>query len=651
MQSSVIVRENLENKKQQHREAVLRETILNELRQSVQDNMFLAQDLKAALLLEIVQLSLDTYLEEKLTIDNPSGLDVEEIQVEHYTPAPANVVAKIDSPLEAPKDLVQVETHCKTSARRENKKLVLNLEEKRPREQPSKEREAFKNRTSQREQSSPRNIISVTKSLDSLQDNSKTQNSPQRRNSGSPRWFLSGSESSESPRKKRSLTNPNSGRKGSPRTPNFFDLLPIDRETLQNYLGSAKPYLKVKDSNILVLTDEDRPEFHLVVIPHREMKTNTEIPTKALILVDRKKIEGEGANKVVTGYDLINKNLLAIKILNQNVTESVREMEIRNLIKRGWFYGCYRFNNLEFSLIMKLIPGETLLQTLYVTDDTVSKHDVSANYCPQKKDLDFNLQLKIILNLMKEVLKLHQKYKQLHRDLKPENIKIYYEKGELKVRIIDFGDAVPVESKIKGLCGTDGYTDPEIFSLDNQKPYQKGHDYFSLGVIIAEILTQNNYQKAIRDHRALVAHEIITPRISPTQIQLVMDDVFKPETIPDQYDSIADHQTNIRHFMLLELKKLAKKMLITRLQDSSLHDEIHRIETIEKDCRKFSKKMEHFCDVKEEVQAALNKMNNKFNAGFFLPQKEFQINSAKDATECFKEMHSSLAADDFSLYI
>ncbi len=654
MQSTAEIEKTLVNEKQ-HQIALIKESILNELRQSVLENTLLTPDIQTALLLELVKISLSTYIDEKLAFENISSPAPDEGEVSKFTqttttttsPDLKESASDIDlSPIPV-NDSDRVEPHSRSSSNQD--KLSLNLEKKPLKDLSSKE-EMLKNKVSHKEQNSSGNKIVLTKSSGSLHESSKTQLSPHRKGSESPIWFFNGSESHESPKRKRSFPGAHSGRKKSP-TSAFFELLSLNKETIQQYLSLTKSYLKMKDSRIFVLTDSERPYLHLVVTPHRNMESKTESQTKTVILVDRQNIEGEGANKVITGYDLINKHLLAVKIFNRSVTETMREIEIANLIKRGWYYTSYQIDDGEFAVIMKLISGDTLLQTLYVTDDTVSKQDIYANYCPKKKELDFNLQLQLILNLMKEVLKLHEKYKLLHRDLKPENIKVYEKNGEIRIRIIDFGDAVPIDSKIKELCGTDGYTDPEVCDLENQKPYQCEHDYFSLGVIIAEILTTKNYQKAVREIKAAVAHEIVTPRISPAQIQKAMDDVFKPEAGDDQYDSVTAHQLNMQNFMLLELKKLAKKMIITRLRNSSLDEEIHRIEAIEKDCRKFAKNMERFCDVKKQVNTSLDNMNRKFNAGFFLPQKEFKVESAQEATDCFKIMHSSIAEDDFKLYL
>ena len=55
---------------------------------------------------------------------------------------------------------------------------------------------------------------------------------------------------------------------------------------------------------------------------------------------------------------------------------------------------------------------------------------------------------------------------------------VYFEHGKIKVRIIDLDEAVDVDSLVIGVCGTDGYIHPEIYSLTDPQPYDIFHDIF-----------------------------------------------------------------------------------------------------------------------------------------------------------------------------
>lgn len=70
----------------------------------------------------------------------------------------------------------------------------------------------------------------------------------------------------------------------------------------------------------------------------------------------------------------------------------------------------------------------------------------------------------------------------IYRDLKPENI-LLDRNGHIK--ITDFGFAKEVESVTWTLCGTPDYIAPEVIAT---KPYNKSVDWWSLGILIFEML-------------------------------------------------------------------------------------------------------------------------------------------------------------------
>ena len=78
----------------------------------------------------------------------------------------------------------------------------------------------------------------------------------------------------------------------------------------------------------------------------------------------------------------------------------------------------------------------------------------------------------------------------IHRDIKPENL-IFDEKGYL--RISDFGiairnDKISEKDKFSDKSGTPGYMAPERIIVDKNINYNYSSDYFSLGVILYELI-------------------------------------------------------------------------------------------------------------------------------------------------------------------
>ncbi|KTC91172.1 protein kinase family protein [Fluoribacter dumoffii] len=673
----------------------IRESILMSMLQSVREDTTISPALKPLLEVLIAKHCLDAYLDQKIAYEHDDAPDILGSGHKRIYPAPA-AMNNLAPPANAQDTHSSTVTLRPAKSREDARKIGLDLGKvqgdfAKEKESPetyfvegspptdSHQGGEFKAAINQEKtqvriedivhvQSNPRKKTSGSskkteekKIRDPLKekDSPRTKESPRtktdvypmslsplRKSSRSPRWLFHGG-GSESPKRRK---NSFDGRGDFLPASSFNELLPIDKEALENYLNFLKPYLKQKNNEIEIVNDPDKPGLYIVVTPQRDRNKNVEYLPKTALLIDQHIIEGIGANKVVKGYDLLNGTLLAVKILNSGVTDKTRQEEIENLQKRGWFYGCYQLREYEYALAMKYIPGDTLLQILYVIDDTVPHDSIYEHSCIRRKNLSYELQYQIIIKLMKEVLKLHEKYQLLHRDLKPANIKIYYRNGDLKVRIIDLGDAVPVGSEKRGLCGSDGYTDPEISGLEDTRPYKKEHDIFSLGVILAEILSNNNYQHAIREHKKKHVNDIVTPKITPKQIRALLADVFIPDALSEQHDSYEDHQKSMHNFMLLELKKLSLRMITTRLSNSSLKDEIERIEAIAQNCDKFSKKMKAYFDNKEDVEHSLNKMNKKFNAGLFFPKKEIKIHSIEEATEWFKKLHAATEEEVFTLF-
>ncbi|CDK24622.1 unnamed protein product [Kuraishia capsulata CBS 1993] len=98
----------------------------------------------------------------------------------------------------------------------------------------------------------------------------------------------------------------------------------------------------------------------------------------------------------------------------------------------------------------------------------------------------------------------------IYRDLKPENI-LLDRNGHIK--ITDFGFAKEVETVTWTLCGTPDYIAPEVITT---KPYNKSVDWWSLGILIFEMLagyTPFYDQTPMKTYEKILAGKIHYPSI------------------------------------------------------------------------------------------------------------------------------------------
>ncbi|MBA2657678.1 MAG: hypothetical protein H0U70_11980 [Tatlockia sp.] len=386
-----------------------------------------------------------------------------------------------------------------------------------------------------------------------------------------------------------------------------------DREFIEHLLRKALPFLANKEAKPEVVIDDKNLNYLILIVPFKDIKTQIELQEKTALLVIQNDVKGKGAcSKVVQAYDLLSfgklqgQDDLAVKLFPVPNINSLK-IEIENLRTVRLLFNCYQLKEVEFAIVMKSVAGDDLLKRLYFTNESaIEQHDnIFVNYCTQKKKLGFDFTLDVLIKLMKRVIKLHEFYQLMHRDLKPSNIKVLEKNGKIKLRLIDFGDAVPVDSKISGDCGTSPYTHPAIWAFEDPQPYGIFAEIYSLAVIFAEILTKKgerkgelNFQQFINDEKKKIINIIFDrPKIKPQALKEFLDDVLqwdKQKTLPESYEKLADFKSNIKNFIRGELKILTQKMFEVQLGNLSLKDEMKRLKTMQKSYRLFSIAVEQF---------------------------------------------------------
>lgn len=74
----------------------------------------------------------------------------------------------------------------------------------------------------------------------------------------------------------------------------------------------------------------------------------------------------------------------------------------------------------------------------------------------------------MFLQICDGVQSLHQKASYAHLDLKLENILI---DNDFKLKVCDFGAAQPIDLKLTGKYGTEGYNAPEVEDREGNQSY------------------------------------------------------------------------------------------------------------------------------------------------------------------------------------
>ena len=204
------------------------------------------------------------------------------------------------------------------------------------------------------------------------------------------------------------------------------------------------------------------------------------------------------AMKQVSKKEILKNNLIANIFSERDILNILYNVHIVNL------YSTFQDENYLY-MIMDYLEGGDL-----------RKH---------MKDKIFNLnEIKFIASCIIIGLEYLHRKGIIHRDIKPENL-IFDDKGYL--RISDFGiairnDIISTREKYNDKSGTPGYMAPERIINDKNISYTYSSDFFSLGVILYELIV---LKKPFRKNIDKIG------RFQYNSYEEIIHDLFNNETI------------------------------------------------------------------------------------------------------------------------
>ncbi len=213
-------------------------------------------------------------------------------------------------------------------------------------------------------------------------------------------------------------------------------------------------------------------------------------------------------------------NLSAVKISQSehNLDDYDNEFEILMQLNRGKGKCVHNLHGQSTHyLFSQYYPGTNLLDICY--------YKVNGQYV--KKPLNPLLVIKLIKGILSEIQSLHQRHGILHRDLKTNNFIVKIDNDTVTVTVIDFGTSCLMQKANKTFYGTIGYQAPETTLPANQHTiYNLQNEYFSLGVILAELLTKENYQRYIEKKMNDYRENDTLGSFQKKDIKIGMPDIF-----------------------------------------------------------------------------------------------------------------------------
>ncbi|MCS5711931.1 protein kinase domain-containing protein [Candidatus Berkiella aquae] len=290
---------------------------------------------------------------------------------------------------------------------------------------------------------------------------------------------------------------------------------------------------------------------------------------------------GEGAQgRVVMAKNVDSTDVVAIKIQQPHGMnfEDDLHRERQNLFIAKKLLGLAQDNTKNQYTLMEYCEGENLLEELYEMDRNKDKESIGR--FKYKKQMNLIKRFSLILSGMNEIIDLHENAKLAHRDIKSDNLVCSKNFNYYTLKLIDLGTAIDPHSKdereqqdLGQFVGTFGYIAPEIHQREK---YCYQSDFWSLGIVFAEILTDENFQAKLKmfnqdnQRSNRLVHPTFNDIINMMPDVLIVD--LKGQTLNQ---NILDTAANINRLAkegdvasIHELRKLAQYIIIQMTEES-----------------------------------------------------------------------------------
>lgn len=254
-----------------------------------------------------------------------------------------------------------------------------------------------------------------------------------------------------------------------------------------------------------------------------------------------------GQGEVLLAENLETRKCIAVKIHPESISaDEDREQERKMLREFNRFVGVAQNQEGLHCTLMEYVPSIKLFDLLYERDSSYPEHSVY--HFSKKEKLPLLKRAELILHALSRVVEFHVRGI-AHRDVKTDN---YVAELPLNtdlnpLSLIDVGSAyrflqvneTDVVKLDKTNRATKGYSAPEMDLPPAERPFVTGAtDLFSLGIVIAEILTQVNFQKVLRAKLLLIQEiERFDRNLTVDELRYLLSDVFRDDFVqPTMYE-------------------------------------------------------------------------------------------------------------------